>query len=343
MEGNTMNPGPLMEMIVGFWASKALAAAVDLDVFTHLSASGGATVEDASRDLKMEPRPAELLLTACASVGLLTKAGGRYHNSALAEEYLVRNKLQYIGDFVRFMDQREYPAWMRLTDALRTNRPATWDPDSRNNAYDVEDPQLAEEFHAAMYSLSASSGTALAGAYDFSGVNRILDVGGGTGVYDIVLCRAYPNLAATVYDLPVVSALAERQIARMGLTDRIDVVPGSFLVDEDLPSGHDAALLAGVLHNWDPRTCKEIVRKVFRALEPGGAVLVSELFVNDEKTGPAPAALMSLNMLVETEGGQNYSLGEVTAWLTEAGFADVHLVEFDAGGASGVLVGTKTA
>jgi 3-hydroxy-5-methyl-1-naphthoate 3-O-methyltransferase len=334
------SPVPLMQLSTGFWAFKTLAAADELDLFTRLSGTAGITREELAEALGIHPRPAEMLLTGCAALGLLEKDGSRYRNSPLAEEFLVRGKPYYFGGWVKMSDKRLYPGWGKLTEAIRTNRPTTWDPDRQRSLFEGEDPAVLDLFWEAMHSLSTFTARALAEAVDLSRFRRLLDVGGGSGAVDIELCRRYPHLRATVYDLPFVTGIAAGKVAGAGLGNRIATMGGDFFADAAFPAGHDVVLLSMILHDWGEAKNREILRKCHAALPPRGAVIVSELLVDDAKTGPAPAALMSLNMLIETEG-RNYTPAEYGAWLEEAGFGDVRTVWFEAAGANGAVIAHK--
>jgi predicted O-methyltransferase YrrM len=338
---DSLSPAPLMELTAGLWASKTLAAAVELDLFDLLAGSAGLTAAEIAEARGLDLRPAELLLTGCASLGLLTRQDDRFVSAPIARDYLVRGGRYYFGDYVAMLDRHNYPGWMRLGDAVRRNRPTTWDPDEKPSLFDPDDPTMLETFWAAMYSLSSYTARQLGEAYDFSRVRRLLDVGGGVGAFAIELCWRYADLRATVFDLPFVCDLARARIASAGLADRIACVGGDFFVDERLPEGHDAILLSLVLHDWSETEDLEIVRKCVAALDDGGVVMIAELLLDDDKTGPAPAALMGLAMLVETVGGRNYSGAEYARWLREAGCEEVTVVPFDGLGANAVVVGRK--
>ena len=329
---------PLMALSTGFWAFKTLAAAHELDLFSRLAGGAGITVAGLAETLDLHPRPAEMLLTGCAALGLLEKTDGRYRNTPLSEAYLVRGKPYYFGGFVQMADKRLYAGWGRLTEALRTNRPTTWDPAAQSSMFNGEDPAMLALFWEAMHSLSTMTARKLGEAVDFRQFRRLLDIGGGSGAYDIELCKQYGTLRATVFDLSHVTAIAAGKIAEAGLTDRIETAGGSFF--EQLPEDHDIHLLSMILHDWDEAKNRAMLRRSFEALPSGGAVVISELLVNDEKTGPAPAALMSLNMLIETEG-RNYTPAEYSAWLEEAGFRNIETVWFEAPGANGAVIGRK--
>jgi hypothetical protein len=336
----TVSPLPLMQLSIGFWSFKALAAADELDLFARLSGTDGRTVGELAELLGVDHRPAELLVTACASVGLLERRDGRYVNSALAEQFLVPGSPYHFGGWVKMLDRRLYPAWGRLAEAVRTNRPTSWNPDEQAHLFDSEDPQLLALFWEAMHSLSTLTARELGSYVDLSDSSALLDVGGGSGAYDIELCRLFPGLRATVFDLPPVCEIASTKIEAAGYEERIGVAPGDFLADPELPTGHDVVLLSMIMHDWTPDQDLAILRKCYAALPSGGWIVISELLVNDEKTGPPAAALMSLNMLVETSG-RNYTAAEYDQWLRATGFVDVQTVTFDAPGANGAVLARR--
>lgn len=339
-EESPLSPIPLMQITTGFWAFKTLAVAHEMDLFTSLAGGGGTTAADLAREHRIDARPAEMLLTGCAALGLLEKQNGSYRNSALAEEFLVKGKTSYFGGWVRMLDERLYSGWGKLGEAVRTNRPTTWDPDRQASLFDGVDPGLLGVFWQAMHSLSTFTARSMGKAVDFTGFKRLMDVGGGSGAYPIELCRQHPHLKATVYDLAHVTEIAARNAEAAGLSDRVETMAGNFFTEPELPGGHDVILLSMILHDWNEEKNLDILRKCSAALPSGGSIIVSELLVNDEKTGPAPAALMSLNMLIETEG-RNYTPAEYGAWMKTAGFHDIRTVWFESPGANGVVIGRK--
>ncbi len=331
-------PIPLMQLVSGFWASKTLASAVELDLFSRLPKQG-VTTEELTYLLNLHPRPAEMLLSACAALGLLTKKNGRYTNSPLSEEYLVRGKPYYFGGVVTMLDRRLYLPWNRLTDALKTNRAQTWGDSPGLFEAIASNREEQRVFTEAMHSFSVQSGKAVAAGFDFSKFKQLLDVGGGSGAYCIEIARRYRRLHARVFDLPAALEIAKEKIAEAGFADRIQTHPGNFFQDR-LPSGADVILLSMILHDWTPEKNAVILQKCFEALPSGGALIVAELMMDDEKTGPPPAALMSLNMLIETEG-QNYTWADYTQWMKQAGFERIKRVPVVSPGANGILVGYK--
>jgi ubiquinone/menaquinone biosynthesis C-methylase UbiE len=332
---------PLMRLVAGFWSFNTLAVAVELGLFNRLAGGRTVTVKEACTEFGIAERPADMLLAACASLGLLEKAGDGYRNTPLAEEFLVTGGQYYFGGLVRYCHQTTYLHWHRVGEALRTDRPVSWDPDTQPSIFETADPVILELFWEAMHSTSAFTARALADAYDFGAHTSLLDVGGGSGAYPLELCRRYPHLCATLFDLPHVCNLARARIDAADLDGRVTLAPGDFLSQPALPGGHDVILLSMVLHDWDEATNRALLSKCHAALPAGGTVVVSELLLNPERTGPPEAALMGLNMVVETVGGRNYSETEYATWLVETGFTDPRMVRFDAPGANGAVIARK--
>lgn len=259
-----------MHLVAGVWGFKTLAVGVEFGLFTRLAGGRTVTVAEAAAEFGLDERPADLLLSASASLGLLEKAGDGYRNSALAEQFLVEGRPYYFGAQVRYSDLRTYLPWHRVGEALRGNRPLTWDPQQQDSLFDTTDPELVAQFWDAMFATSRFTARALADAYDFGAHRRLLDVGGGAGAFPIEFCLRLPELRATILDLPHVCVRAGERIAEAGLTDRIGTVAGDFLADPALPDGHDVILLSMILHDWDEPTNRALLARCHAALPPAG-------------------------------------------------------------------------
>lgn len=328
----------VLRITTGMWESQTLVAAVEVGLFGFLAANPGADADAVAKGLGIDPRPAEVLLTACAALGLLERDGDGYGNAAAARRHLVPGAPDDLGDYVAMLRHYVYPGWMRVVDAVRTNSPSRPIRDPDKDLFDAENrPPL---FWRGLHPLSVLTGRALAAALDLTGTTRLLDVGGGSGAVAIELCLANPGLRATVLDLPHVCGIAAEHVRAAGLAERVDVRPGDFFADAELPGGHDAILLSMVLHDWDERQNRELLAKCHAALPTGGAVVISELLVDDDKTGPLDAALMGMNMLVGTKG-RNYSAREYARWLRDAGFDALSPVRFPGPAANGALLARK--
>ena len=332
-----LTTAPLQRLAVGFWASNTLAAAVELDLFTKLSGRG-VDAQELSWLLEIPARPSEMLLSACTALGLLEKRDGFYYNSPTAEEFLVKGRPYYFGNYVAMVHRHLYLPWGRLAEAIKTNKPQAWAGDTFEEIAD--DPEAQRLFTEAMHSMSMFRAKAVFETFDLSPYVHLLDVGGASGAFCIEACRKYPRLRASIFDRPSALATAREKIAEVVLSDRIKTCAGDFF-KEELPKGSDVVLLSQVLHDWSPERNRVILGKCFAALPPGGLMLVCELMMDDEKTGPELAALLSLNMLIATEGGCNYTWSEYAAWLEAAGFREIQRVPVPSTGGLGILVGRK--
>ncbi|MEI7032795.1 methyltransferase [Streptomyces pratensis] len=330
---------PIMNMVYGLWVSQTLVTAHERDLFGRFAERPGLTPAELAGLLDLEERPVEQLVTACAALGLLQRDGAGYRNTPMTTRYLLRDGEDYVGGWVEIVSRHDYPGWLRLDEALRTNRPTAWDSERRDSLFDDENPVVVESFWEGMSAISRPTARALARSVDLSGDLSLLDVGGGGGAYAIELSRAYPSLRTTVFDLPFVCDLTQKKVEQAGYADRISFAGGDFFSDP-LPAGQDAVLLSMILHDWDIDQCRGILRSCYDALAPGGRLLISELLVSDTKDGPLDATLMSLSMLVETFG-RNYTGAEYRKWLLETGFTEVEIRRFDAPAANGVVIAQK--
>jgi 3-hydroxy-5-methyl-1-naphthoate 3-O-methyltransferase len=181
-----------MQLATSFWVFKTLATAVDMDLFTRLSVTPMTALELA-RWFRIEDRPAEMLLTGCAGLGLLHKQNGRYCNTSVEQEFLLRGARYYFGGVVTMFNRRLYSAWDKLPEAISTNRPTTWDPDRQKSLFEGADPAIMQTFWQAMHSLSIFTARTLREALDFGAFRNLLDLGGGSAAFDIELCLRYPG------------------------------------------------------------------------------------------------------------------------------------------------------
>jgi hypothetical protein len=329
MNSQNISPEPILQMATGFWVSKALMAAVELEVFTRL-AGKKVSIKELQDILQMEQRPAEVFATSLASLGLLEvrAAEGKriYSNSPLSDWFLDKGKPSYMGDIVVMFDRRLYKGWDKLVQALRTNKPVSSQEGGGaevlfDQAKSNEAVQEMKTFTHSMYGISVGPAMALAKTFDFGRYSRMMDIG-GAGVYCIEVVKAHPNMSATVFDLQPVCEVADEYIAKANLQNKIRTSQLDFW-KQPLPKGYDLAFLSHILHDYDREKGVFLLKKIHESLPSGGAVLISEWLINDEMSGPAPSALMGLNMIVETFGGKNYSFDEISEMLKAAGFTRI--------------------
>jgi len=321
-------PDELAQIIRGFQESRVILTALDLDLFTAIQS--GATAAQAAAAAGTEARATEMLLNALASLDLVRKEGAVFHNSPVAARFLAAGS----PDSARMAMMHTVRLWRRwsgLTESVRTGTAA---PDERS----AED---TEAFIAAMHNNARQRAAQLAECLvgpAAAGENRMLDVGGGSGAYAIAFAQANPRLRAEVFDQPAVLAIAHRHIREAGLEERISTRVGDLRTDE-FGGGYDLVLISAICHMLGVEENRDLLARVYRALVKGGRVAIQDFLLRADKTGPRAAALFSLNMLVNTQGGASYSEEEYTAWLSEAGFGEVRRVPM--AGPAGVLVGRR--
>ncbi|WP_278261655.1 methyltransferase [Nocardia sp. AG03] len=313
-------PAHILGLASGARRAQVLLAAVELDVFSAL-ADGDLPAADLAATIGLHPDWSRDFLEAVATTGLLISDRGRYSNSPDAHRYLVRGRPQYLGGFLRFLDKTLHPAWAELAASAKSGAPANLaaaggDPYGSLFA-DAEDRR---GFFDAMDVLNAPIGAALAEQLDWSRHATVADIGGARGNIAAGLVRAHPHLRATVFDLPSVQPEFDRHIGTLELTERVEFVPGDFFADP-LPTA-DVLVFGHVLHNWPVESRRKLVAAAFAALPEGGTVAIYDPVIDPDN--PTPTSLLaSLNMLVWSSGGSEYTFAEAESWLRDAGFVDI--------------------
>ena len=321
---NSPSPMQILEMANDFWISKTLFTGLELGIFETL-ASGPISCEGVAIHLDLPVESLQRLLTALASLGLVERIGEGWGNTLLTQTWLVRSSPKYLGGLFGHFSSDLYPLWRYLPEAVRENS-ARWQeafgPQASHNPFETmyADPIRLKKFLQTMDALVQLYVPDLLQNYDFSPFHHWMDVGGALGTLPISVLQHYPQLTAVMVDLPPVKPLAEENVAKLAMAERIQVVAADFFKD-DLPAGADLITLSLILHDWDDPECRIILKRCFEALEPGGSLLILEKALNDERTGPLFPALMNLNMLVAT-GGRERTMGEYAALLTDVGFID---------------------
>ncbi|WP_433261227.1 methyltransferase [Actinosynnema sp. CS-041913] len=299
-----------------FCEAKALLTAVQLDLFDTLDARP-LTEEEIRDRLGLHGRGLADFLRLLVALGLLEADGGRYTGSPSARRHLVTGKPGYVGGFLRRTDHNRYPLWGRLADALRTGKPQ-YDGDFRQV---LSTPAALEQFVQMMDGLTQVLAPQLADAHDWSTARSVVDVGGCRGNVAGHVVRANPGLTGHVFDLPQIEPFFARHVERMGLTGRISFHGGDFFED-DLPHG-DVVVMGHVLHNWNESQRARLVAKAHQAVHPGGALLVYDRMLDGHSASPTENLVISLDMLLVSEGGAEYTVDELRRHAESAGFASV--------------------
>jgi hypothetical protein len=294
-------------------------AIVHLDLFTEL-ASVPVDLAGLCERLGLHPRPTDVLCTLLVAQGLLARsAAGLLEPTPTAREFLVAGAPFDARAYYAAMADK--PGVADFLKVLRTGRPAHWPGDDAPGDWhaSMHDTAFAEAFTAAMDCRGRVLAPALAAAVDAGSVRRLLDVGGGSAVYSIALSERFPSLAATVLEAAPVDGIARRAVAAAGLDGRIDVVAADMFTAR-WPHGHDCHLFSNVLHDWDEAECRELLAKSAAGLPAGGQILIHDMLLDDDKSGPLWSAEYSVLLATITQG-RLYSAAEIGGWLAALGFA----------------------
>ena len=330
-------PEKIMHLGMAFWGSKTLLSAVELEVFTIL-ATGPMNAETLRTRLDLHERSALDFFDALVALGMLDRRDGLYSNTPETDLYLDKAKPSYIGGFLAMVNNRLYGFWGNLTEGLKTGRPQN-EAKNGGNFFEIlcSDPAKLASFMQAMTGISIGSSKAIAQKFPWKDYQTLIDIGSAQGGLVVEVGKAHSHITGGGFDLPVTGSLFEEYVASFGLSDRFKFIPGDFFTD-DLPSA-DVLSMGHILHDWDLEQKKTLIQKAYHALPDGGALLVFEGIIDDERRKNAFGLLMSLNMLIELPGGFDYTGADCCGWMKEAGFRETR-VEHLAGPES-MVVGTK--
>lgn len=316
-----------------YWAACALHTAVLLDIFTLLD-EGVSNEEELASRIQCDGRAFSMLITSLASMGFLERDGKTLKSSPAILELLSKKSPKYMGFIIKH-HAHIMPAWTKLAQAVQRGQ-AVFEERSSTK----EDLAEREAFLMGMFNVARLQAENVAKTMDFSRCKHLLDLGGGPGTYAIYFCLKNPNLSATVFDLPTTESFARKTIERFGLSGRIGFTAGNFLEDA-LPSDQDAAWLSQILHGETPEDASKLVAKAAGSLNPGGLLCIQEFMLDDDRNGPEHAALFSLNMLVQTPGGQAYTRGELEEMMLRAGLREISMVDVKLPGSCRIMVGKR--
>jgi SAM-dependent methyltransferase len=311
-------PGDPRFEVKRFMKSRAILTAAELDLFTILDESPSCASALASR-LDLHERALTRLLDCLVTFGLLAKSEGLYRTTAEGGTLSARHPESVLHSLLHY--NHLWNNWSHLTETVRLG-----ENPHRERSKRREGARL-EAFIGTMQVVGRELSAKLAAVWDAGRFTRLLDIGAGAATYTVAFLKHYPRLTAVVFDLPEVIPLAERRLQAEGLAERAMLAPGDFYADE-LPKGCDLALLSAIIHQNSPEQNLELYRKVRRALEPGGVLLIRDHIMSEERIEPADGALFALNMLVCTDGGDTYTFEETKDALLQAGFKRAEMVRY---------------
>jgi predicted O-methyltransferase YrrM len=328
-----------MQIGMGFWASKTVLSAVELELFTQLG-DEAMTGEEIGERLGLHPRAIYDFLDTLVALRLLERDGegsdGRYRNTAETAAFLDKGSPAYVGGILEMCNARLYQFWGGLTEALQTGKPQNEIKHTGKPMFDelYSDPARLEQFMEAMQGISLGNVHALTEKFDFSRYKTVCDVGGATGQLSMILAEGHPHLRCTSYDLPAVAPIAEKAIAAAGLTDRVATASGDFFADP-LPRA-DVITMGLILHDWNLDRKMHLIKAAYEALPEGGAFIIIENLIDDARRENAFGLMMSLNMLIEFGDAFDFTGSDFAGWCREVGFREVEILPLAGPASAGI-------
>ncbi|MGH7782642.1 MAG: methyltransferase [Candidatus Binatia bacterium] len=324
----------LAKLASGHVEAQIVQTAVKLGIFDAIG-DGAAHAQTVAATLGLEQRATELMLNALTALRLTKKTAARFSLTKASSRYLRRSAPEYLGGMILF-DASLWRCWEHLPDTVRTGKPAR-----PANMYQ-EDPEETAIFISAMDSLVKARGDTdiLAKAYDWEAVTELLDIGSGPATYPISLCRKYPNLKATIFDLPATLKITEEYVREAGLQQRIRLMPGDYRID-DVSGSYDVVFLSNIIHGESYKQNQNLIRKLYPIVEPRGHIIIKDHILEDSRTNPPVGALFSLLMLLTTDSGRCYGFDEVKSWMDSAGFKEIQQIDLPAPLNSSLVLGKR--
>ena len=316
-----MNPNAIREFVASFQKSRILLSGFELDIFTNIDDSGCPSHQIANK-CNLNEHACERLLNGLVSLGFLTKQNQIYFNTDESSTFLSRKGSDYLGGLMH--SNHLWNTWSNLTEVVRTGK----------SAHPAEINERGDEwlfsFITAMHDRAMKQAPQQLRKIDLSGINTMLDIGGGSAAYSMAFISLKPDMEATVFDLPNVVPITKQFIDKEGFSDKIKIYTGDYTVDE-LPQGFDMLFLSAIIHSNSLEVNKDLIRKCFRALNTNGKIIIQDWVMNNDRTQPASGAIFAINMLVGTEAGDCFTELEVTDMLEDAGFKNISRFEFESG------------
>ena len=332
-----VTPEAIMQLGLAFWGSKTLLSAVELGIFSELTS--GELDGDALRErLGLHRRSATDFFDALVSLGMLERHDGRYANTPATDLFLDRSKPTYVGGMLEMANARLYPFWGSLTEGLKTGAPQN-EAKSGGNFFEAlySDQDRLAQFAHAMSSISVPAAQAIAANFPWGDHQSVVDIGCAEGVLPVFIAQAHDHISGGGFDLPPLEPIFEATVARFGLSDRLRFTGGDFFTDP-LPEA-DVLVMGHILHDWGIDQKRILLQKAHDALPENGALIVYDAIIDDDRRTNAFGLLMSLNMLIETPAGFDYTGADCRAWMHEVGFRETRVEHL--GGPESMVIGIK--
>lgn len=321
-----LTPDSIRNIANSFQQSRIILTAIELEIFTvldkHLMQS-----EDVAQKINCDPRAVNRLMNALVALGFLRKVHGKFYNTETSAKYLIKGKPEYMGNLNH--TNNLWNSWSTLTEAVRHGKSVLDRPRKNDNR---------EDFIAAMHYRAQREAKIISLMLDLNNVNKMLDIGGGSGAFTYEFMLVNPNMKGVVFDLPYIIPITKKYADQYQLGNRLNFIEGDYLVDQ-FGNGYDLILLSAIVHINSYEQNKELIKKCSDSLNAGGQIIIRDFIMNDDRTEPANAAMFSLNMLVGTEYGDTYTESEMKEWFINSGINQV--IRKDTSFGSNLLIGIK--
>lgn len=299
-----------------FMRSRIILTGAQFDVFSQIE-EGNCTAEKIAGKLNLDLRAITRVLDCLVTFGLLAKSGDTYSLTETGKPFSSKHPASALPMVLHI--NHLWESWSGLSEVVKSG------PESHRKLPKALDPDSRRAFIGAMHVVGRTLSEEIAASLDLSGFRKLMDIGGGSGTYTMALLRHNPRMRAVLFDMEQVVAMARERLESEGFLDRVELIAGDFYHDA-LPGGCDLALLSAIIHQNSPGQNLELYRKIFQSLDPGGMLVIRDHIMDDSRTQPPEGALFAINMLVNTPGGDTYTLEEITRDLEAAGFANVRLL-----------------
>ncbi|MCH2175063.1 MAG: methyltransferase domain-containing protein [Lentisphaeria bacterium] len=318
-QDDSLSPEPLFEMACAYWRSATLFAALDLNLFVEIG-DNKTTISDLCEKMDIPKRSTAILLEGLRDLGLVLFEDDQIELTSLSKQFLLPGNPMYLAESIRF-NARTYDAWGQLAEATKKNEPA-----QNHELILGEDPVATRNFVYAMHQRALGVAKVLVSLLDLSGVKNLLDVGGGPGTYSEMLLNKYPTLNSTVFDMRAIVEEAAKLHVDSPVVDRLNFQPGD-MYECRFPDGHDAIMFSGVLHRAEGTQLEEILTAAYEVLPKGGKLIISDLFIGVERSGPVSPELFSIHMMLTSHSGTSIYLKQIYALYHKLGLKidlDIH-------------------
>jgi 3-hydroxy-5-methyl-1-naphthoate 3-O-methyltransferase len=331
---NQVTPERIMQFAWGYAPTLIIQAAVQHRLFDLLEESPK-TIKELAKKTGASARGLTAIANALVGFNFLSRQGDRYRLTPESAAFLVSTRPGYLGALYNHMSQQILPKWLHLPDVVRSGKPADLVNEQKRGA------AFFAQFVEAIFPMSYLSARALGEHLKISKTKRpvsVLDIAAGSGVWGIALAEQSPLVSISAVDWPEVLKVTKKVAKQRGVGDRLKTIPGD-LLKVDFGTGHQVATLGHILHSEGRERSRQLLRKLFKALAPGGTIVIAEFVPNDARTGPPAPLIFAVNMLVNTTEGDTFTFAEMSQWLREAGFTKPR--QLDAGGVSPLILATR--